>query len=148
MKSIKYVFVIAILGLMFNACTKDVAGPTGPTGPQGAQGPTNNFSYLVDSIPMTAWSTASPFYATLSNLGLLSEPTTSNVEIYCSQTYSKSNSGVAEWYNLSCPNVLTTGDYMYYSYTTYSLTIWYTNVASTAPTNAELYFKIVVITNP
>jgi hypothetical protein len=148
MKSIKYLFVIAALGLLFNSCTKEVAGPTGPTGPQGAQGPSNNFVTLVDSIPVANWSTSSPFYATFSNLGLLSEPNTSNIEVYCSQTYSKSNSGVAQWYDLSCPNVLITGDYMYYSYTTYSLTILYINAASTAPTNAELYFKIVVITNP
>ena len=30
MKAIKYTTILAVLAVIFNACTKDVAGPTGP----------------------------------------------------------------------------------------------------------------------
>ena len=147
MKSIKYLFILATVGLIFNSCTKQVAGPTGKQGAQGPQGPSSNFYVTIDSVPAASWApTASEFYYTFNPVNHLTDPNTSSVNVFVSQSYSPSNEGYATWFDLPIYNYLTSGDYFNYSYTTYNLTIWYTNTS--APASAWLYFKIVIITNP
>lgn len=152
MKSIKYAFILTAFCLLSNSCTKQETGPTGPQGPQGAQGPSGNFYTIIDSISAANWKAASSgnlFYYTFSGLQQISQltsPNTSDVDVYFSQTYSPSNGAYALWTDLPVSSALIQNDNFNFSYSTYTLTILYTN--STAPANAYLYFKIIVITNP
>ncbi len=147
MKSIKYLFIIASVSLLFNSCTKQVAGPTGKQGPQGPQGASSNFYVMIDSVSTAQWQTSiSSYYCTFNPVNYLTQPNTSAVEVYLSQTYSPTNGGFAAWFDLPVSNLLTTGDNFNFSYTTYNLTIWYTNTSP--PLNPYIYFKIVIITNP
>jgi hypothetical protein len=147
MKSIKYLLVLAAIGFNFSSCTKQVAGPTGPTGATGAQGPVGNFYTIVDSIPASQWAaTGTQFTANLPTINFLTAPNTSEVDVYISSTYSKTNQAYALWFDLPLSNYLTAGDNFNFSYNTYNMTIWYTNTSP--PANAYLYFKVVVVTNP
>ncbi len=147
MKSIKYLVILSLAGFILNSCTKQVAGPTGKQGPQGQQGPSSNFYVVIDSVPAASWASSGlEYYYVFNPVNNLTDPNTSAVEVYVSQTYSKTDEGYATWFDLPVSNYLTAGDNFNYSYTTYDLTIWYTNVS--APASSWLYFKIVIITNP
>jgi len=149
MNKLKYAFLAAV-AFTFNSCTKEIAGPTGPAGAQGAQGPSSNFYTIVDSIKASAWipvSAISSYEYTLQPINALTSPNTSDVDVYFSQTYSPTNGGYAQWFDMPVSNALVSGDMFYFSYSTYAVTVWYYNTSS-APANPYIYFKIVIITNP
>lgn len=149
MKAIKYLSILAVAAFVFNACTKDVAGPTGPQGAQGPQGPSSSYYTTIDSAPATsnAWpqDNAAPtttYNFTINGVKGLTSPNTSIVDVYVATTLNKLNT---TYYPLPAANVLTAGDAVDYFYYGYTVTVQYIN--SNIPAQ-ELYFKVVVITQP
>jgi len=149
MKAINYLILLAASVFIFSSCTKEVQGPTGLTGPQGPQGPSSSYAVTIDSAapnqsPNGAWnfnSTTGAYNIVVYPVNGLASPNNSIVEVYYSDTYNS----FSNWYELPVTNSLSnTGTFNFY-YTTYSVYVQYT--AATAPT-AELYFKVVVITQP
>lgn len=148
MKAMKYLFIIAASAFIFNACTKDVAGPTGPTGPQGPQGASSSYNVTIDSSEVTgSWvpdlsAPVSTFNFTINNVNGLTNPGNSIVDVYYATSLNKLS---AQYYVLPCGNTLQSMDWFQYYYAISSVTVQY---VFSSPPSQKLYFKVVVITQP
>ncbi len=144
MKAINYLVILSASLCIFNSCTKDVAGPAGPTGPPGAQGASASYYVTIDSVAATIWQPdgTGTFYDAQISVPSLTSPNNSIVEVYFSQTYNAHST----WYALPAYNtpVGGSGDEFQFYYYLYNVVIEY---SPSAPLQ-QLYFKVVVITNP
>lgn len=148
MKAIKYIFILAVSAFIFNACTKDVAGPTGPTGAAGAQGASSSYYVAIDSVESYpgagSWSTSNGiYYFTITNIMGLTNPNSSIVDVYYSTSLNKLSS---IWYPLPISSAFQTGDVVQYYFETYTVTVQY--ISGNPPPAQKLYFKVVIITEP
>lgn len=141
MKAIKYLSILATSVLIFNACTKQVAGPTGPTGSTGLQGPSAAGYVTIDTIVASKWASGpnpSEYITSVGNITGLTSPNADAVYVYCSTSFNS----LSTWQGLEAYSVFVPTDYLTCSYSTNVVMLQY--YGSSAPSSV-LFLKTVVI---